>query len=197
MDVKKKILLLVIALFVALTCLTACNSYASTLQDLQSLLKVRYSEVVLSTTTTTSDITLKGIYTMTFESDKTTVDYSFDRLNGLSLDGNNADRYKDTIQGCAVVQNGSVIEGDTSVELPQELDFSGISFKQAFFKNYTISNTKFDADVAYPAGFTGGNVECSDMHVTVLYSHTALKKIEITYTSNNGADVKITYLFTK
>ena len=195
---KKKILFSVVALALALVLLTACTSYSSTLQDISKLLKVDYSEVTLNVTTKTSDFTLKGIYTLTFAEGKTNVDYSFDRLNDLSLDGENEDSYLTTVKGRAVVENGNVIEGDASVELPQELDFSGISFKQAFFKNYKMTGAKFEADVTDAKGFTGNaGLICKNMHVTVLYSKESLSKLTITYLSENGSDVSITYLFTK
>ena len=72
------------------------------------------------------------------------------------------------------------------------------SFKQAFFTNYTVSGGKFEAAVANVKGFTGNaDLVCSNMRVTALYTDDALSKIAITYTSLNGAEVSITYLFTK
>lgn len=195
---RKSVLLTIIALTLTLVLFAACNSYDSTLQQLNRLLKVDYSEVKLTVTTTSQDITLTGIYTLTFDGDKTVIDYSYDKLNGLDINGNNADSYVSTVSGHAVVEDGMIVEGNTAEQLPQEINYNGLSFKQAFFANYTMTGAKFEADVKVPKGFTGDkDLECSNMHVSVLYNNTAISKIAITYVSEKGADVSITYLFTK
>ena len=195
---KKKILLSVIVLVLVLVCLTACNKNTSTLQDMTDLLKVNYSKITLHVTTTASNVELKGVYTFTFEKDKTTVEYSFEKLNELSLEGGNADEYISTVTGKAVVQNGNIVEGDTSVTLPQEVTLERISFKQAFFTNQKVTSNRFEADVKYPKGFTGNsNLECSNMHVKVLHRKDSLSQIAITYDTQSGSNVNITYVFTK
>ena len=196
---KKKIVFAIIALSLAVVLLAACGGgYKSTLQQITKLLKVDYSEITLNVTTTTNDIALNGNYTLTFEDDRTIIDYSYDKLNDLSLDGNNADSYLTRVSGRAVVENGVVVEGNTAEQLPEEVNYSGISFKQAFFANYKMTGATFEADVRVPKGFTGNtSLECSNMHVTVMYSKVALSKIAITYVSENGSNVSMTYLFTK
>lgn len=196
---KKKIVFTAIALALTLVLLAACGGgYNSTLQQITKLLKVDYSEITLNVTTVTSDYTLNGIYTLTFEGDKTTIVYSYDKLNDLSLDGNNADSYVTKVSGRAVVENGVIVEGNKAEQLPEEINYNGITFKQAFFENYTMTGATFEADVKVPKGFTGNNsLVCSNMHVTVMYSKVALSKIAITYVSEKGSDVNITYLFTK
>ena len=197
----KKILLvsaLVLVFALTLTALVACDGFFSALDDINKLIKLDYSTVTLNVTTETGEFTLNGVYTLTFDGDKTIVDYSFDRFNDLSIDGNNSDSYLTTVSGRAVVQNGKIVEGDVSVDLPQELDFNGISFNQAFFTNTNVTGAKFEADVKDVKGFTGNaDMSCSNMHVTVLYSKDALSKITITYLSEGGSNVSISYLFTK
>lgn len=195
---KKKLILAVIALTLTLTLLTACNGYDATLQDITRLLKVDYSKITLNVTTTTSGVILEGIYTLTFEENATVIDYSFDKLNELSMDGDNANSYIDRVSGSARVKDGVVVDGNVAEQLPQEIYFSGLTFKQAFFENYTMTGAMFEADVKNPKAFMSNiNLECTDMHVTVLYSKASLSKIAITYLSENGSDVSITYLFTK
>ena len=195
---KKKILLTVIALVLALVCLTACNKFESALKNVTSLLDVKYSKIALHVTTTTNGFELKGVYTFTFEKDKTTVDYSFDKLNELSLDGNNEEEYISTVTGTAVVKDGVIVEGDTSLELPQEINLQRMTFRSTYFKNYTITSSKFEADVSNPKGFTGNKeLKCSNMHLKILCRKDALSQIAITYLSEGGSKVKITYVFTK
>ena len=195
---KKKILLIVIALMLVVTllALTACDNYSDTLQKINTLLDADYSEVSVNVTTKLAgDYTLNGIYNLTIDEDYTTIEYSYDRFNELSMDGN-SDKYFETVSGKAIVKDGKVIEGDANEALP-EVDFNGISFKEKFFSNYTVTNTKFDADVASTRGFLGNNTFTgSHMHVTVNFTAKSVTKLVITYVSANGAEVNITYLFT-
>ena len=194
---KKKFALLTIALvLVCAFCLVACNGYAQALKDIQKLLKVDYSEIVLNVTTTTQGYTLNGNYTFTFEKGKTIVDYEYDKLNELDVNGDNADSYLTRVTGRAEIVDGKIVGSD--VTLSFDIDFNGISFKEAFFENYSVSETVFEADVANPKGFTGNNdLVCSNMRVKVLYSKSALNIIQITYVSQKGAEISLSYSFTK
>ena len=195
---KKKLFFVIATILLCALCLAACDSYASSVQDIAELLKVNYSSVTLNITTTTSGVTLKGTYKLTFEEGKTTVDYDFYRFNELSVDNDNAEGYQTRVMGSAVVQDGYIVEGDQSVQLPNEINFNGISFKQAFFSNCTTTSTKFEGTVVNPKGFTGNqSLVCSDMRVKVLYSKEALSQIAITYVSEKGSDVSVIYLITK
>ena len=100
---KRKILFVAIVLAVAMVCLVACGGNAASLQQIQSLLKADYSEIILNVSTTTSDVTLNGNYTLTFDGNKTTVVYDFYRLNDLDVNGDNADSYLSREQGSVVV----------------------------------------------------------------------------------------------
>ena len=195
---KKRILLVVIALVLVtmLLTLTACDNYADTLHKINTLLDADYAEVNVNVTTKTAgDYTLNGIYKLTIEQDITTIEYSYNRFNELSWEGN-ADTYLETVSGTAVVQDGVVIEGDASEALPQ-VDFNGISFKQAFFTNYRATGNKFDADVTNKRGFLGNSdFACTNMHVTVTFTTRSVTKLVITYVSDNGSEVNVTYLFT-
>lgn len=192
---KRKVLFTVIVLMLALICLTACNGYSSTLSTLTKLIKVNYSEIMLNVETATPEITLSGIYNFKFESGSTTVDYSYERLNDLSMDGSNERLIR--VSGSAVVRDGKVIQDGVEVTLPTEAGFN-ISFKPAFFSNYKITSVKFEANVINPQGFTGNSdLVCSDMRVKVLHNKNSLTQLLITYVSENGSNVSITYLFTK
>ena len=188
----KKVFIALVALTLALVllCFAACDKYAGALQDINTLLKKDYSSVTLNVTTTTKGVTLEGIYVLTFDGDKTNVEFSYQKLNELTMDG--GESFVSTVTGKAVVQNGKIVSGDETLDLPKEYDFNGLSFKQAFFANYTVTGSKFDADVTNAKGFVNGDLVCSDMHVTVLYSKTAISKIALTYLSEKGSEVSIT-----
>ena len=191
---KKKVLILAIVLVVALVCLTACNNLASTLKNITSKLNGRYSKVTINVKTTVLGEELYGAYVLTFDGDTTNVAYSFEKLNEVSASGSNS--FKSTVSGAAVVQNGKVTENSTSESLPQELNFTGLSFKQAFFKKYKITKTSFEAKVVNPQGFTGNrDFVCSDMSVKVIYKASGLTSMSITYKSANNAQVSVIYWF--
>ena len=204
---KKRIILLFVLLTFVLVCLTACNNpSANDYQKINELLKKDYSKVTVVVSTKTDVATLIGNFTLTFDNGATNVDYKFDKLNTFETDtdgniGNADGNFIVSVEGSAVVREGLIVEGDAAVDLPlDQLNISGLSFKQAFFRNATLKNAKFEADVTSPQKFTGNDaLVCTDMHVVVVRNTNSdtLTSIEITYTSENGAAVKINYVFTK
>ena len=194
---KKKILFLTILLVFALIVLSACTSLSATLDEITKLIKADYSEVMLNIETVSPEVTLTGVYNFKFVGDTTTVTYTVEKLNELSMSGGN-EGFKHTETGTAVVSKDKLVEGDTELDLPQGTYFGGMNFKPAFFKNYQITSVKFEADVVNPQGFTGNKtLQCSKMHVKVLHKDNVLTQLIITYVAQNGSDVSIIYLFTK
>lgn len=196
---KKRILLVSAVLVLVLVCLAACSGLDSTLTNINKFLKNDYSKVTVNVTTQTSKVTLNGVYNFSFDGDTTTVEYSYDKLNELNASGDNADSFKSTVTGTAVVENGKVTSNGDSVDLPLgELDFTGLSFKEGFFAKTTVTPTTFEADVTNPKGFVGNSdFVCSDMHVKAQFTNNSLTKIEITYVSSDYSNVTISYTFTK
>lgn len=195
----KKIIFISVALVLVLVCLVACNNVGQTLSDITELLNSDYSSVTVKVTTETAQVTLNGTYIFNFDGDTTTIEYSYDKLNELSADGNNADSFKSTVSGTATVQGNSATEDGVTVDLPlSDLDFAGLSFKEGFFENIKASATKFEADVIEPKGFTGNNTFVgSDMRVAVTFNADSLTDITITYVSSSNANVTVSYSFTK
>ena len=206
-DMKKKLVILLIILVVATLCLAACDgSGDKELQTLNEYLKGSYSKITVVVSTKDAIAELNGNFTLTFNGTKVDVAYKFDKINSFDVDGNgniaDADgNFIQTIEGQALVRNGKIIDGDDSVELPlDQLSASGFSFQKEYFSNVTLKNAKFEADVTNPQQFTGNSsLTCSDMHVIVIRNTVAkaITSIELTYTSSNGAQVKINYLLTK
>lgn len=197
---KKRIILVSAILVLALVCLSACNGYNKQLNAIDTLLKADYSSVKISVSTDMSDIKLNGEFTLTFDKGTTTVDYIYEELNELDVNGNNSDSFKSTQKGTVVVnENNVIVSGSKKVLLNlQQLDFSGLSFKQEFFSNVTATATTFDADVSNPRGFTGNDeFECTNMHVKVEFQQDRLTSIAITYVSSANSNVSVDYFFTK
>ena len=204
---KKRIILLFAFLTVVALLFAACsNPGVNDYQKIKDLLKVNYSKVTVVVTTQTSTLELNGSFTLTKNGNSTNIDYKFERVNSFEVgsDGSIADANGDFIvveEGTVTVSNGQIVDGDENVDIPfDELNISGFSFKQAFFKNAKLNGAKLEADVVNAQQFTGNAaLNCKDMHVVVVRNTKAdtLTSIELTYTSENGAAVKISYLFTK
>ncbi|MCH5151611.1 MAG: hypothetical protein J1F65_03010 [Clostridiales bacterium] len=195
---KKRILLIsmAIALVLVLACLAACGDNNGQLSKINKLLDVSYSRVKITVTTKVSDVELKGEYVLTFDGDVTNVEFSYEELGELGFEGSN-DGFKHTVSGTAVVKDGVVISDNQEADLnTARLNFTGLSFKQAYFKNVKSISNKFEADVSSPKGFLGNSqFDGTDMHVKVVYSTAALVQIVMTYVSEGGAEVGITYVF--
>lgn len=196
---KKGFLLVSVLLALVLVCLAACTSLDSTLSNINKLLKADYSQVTVNVTTKTSKITLNGEYKFTFDGDTTTIEYSYDKLNELNASGDNADGFKSTVTGTAVVKDNKVTSNGETIDMPLgELDFTGLSFKEGFFTNATYSATTFEADVTNPKGFVGNNnFVCSDMRVKTQFTNNSMTEIVLSYVSSTYANVTISYSFTK
>ena len=205
---KNRILILFVILALLSLCLVACYNGpgVNDLQALNDLLQADYSAVTVVSNTKIDGVELNGNFALTFDGDETNIAYSFDKISSFEIDdnGNIADTDADfieTVSGIAVVRDGKVVDGDDSVDLPlSELTVKGFSFKQAFFSNATLQNAKFEADVVNPQQFTGNlALNCTDMHIIVIRNTVAkvITSLTLSYTSENGAQININYVFTK
>ena len=205
---KKKIFVVFALLLVALIIFAACDMgpSVSDLQKINDMLKIDYSEVQVLINTETATAKFDGTFTLTFNGDEITIEYEFEKINTFEIGSDGSITVPDgdfitSEEGTIVVRNGEIVEGDTSVELPDELGVyaGGFSFKPAFFSNAVIKNAIFEADVTNPQGFTGSDsLVCTDMHVSLIQNLNtkSISNLELTYKAN-GAEVTITYLFTK
>lgn len=193
---KKRILLVVIALVLALACLTACVDNGGTYSTINKLLEVDYSKVIVDVTTDINGVELTGKYILTFDGDVTNIKFDYEELNELSFDGDNSG-FKKPISGTAVVRNGVVISSSQEADLnTAQLNFTGLSFKPAYFKNVTATSKEFEADVVSVSGFLGASqLNASNMRVKVEYFSAAIVQININYLSSEGAEVSISYKF--
>ena len=191
---KKRLLLLVIVLVVAFTCLAACGANQSTLDTISKQLKMSYSKIVINISTTSNGVTLSGRFDVSFNGDTTTIDFQYEQLS--KFDGSSAPSgFKTTVTGRATVVGSNVtVEGDTD-ELPWDKLTMGFTFKSAFFKHVKTADGIFEADVSNPQGFVGdSNFVGSGMHVYVKYG-SVLTQLRLRYTDDKGAAVAIYYTY--
>ena len=194
---RKNVLLVAVVLVVAL-CLSACGVSQSQLDNISKLIQQDYSKVTLNVITVVGDTTLTGIYEMTYSGSTTTVNYDYYKLNELDMTGNNPSSYTSRVQGTVVIENGNIVSGDDSVVLPDELAFANLNFNKDFFNNAKSQQAKFEADVTNPSAFVqNSTLVCEDMHIAVYHTDSVVSKMEITYSTPSGAQVTVTYMFTK
>ena len=194
MAMKKKVLLVVIALVLVACCFAACRNYDDMLDTINDALQADYSEVQINVITKIHGTELTGVYILTFEeNDKVVVDYRYEELNEISIDGNNS--FKHVVSGTVTLQNGVVVDGDESVyNVP--LEFTGINFKQSFFDNIKVTKSSFQADVKTPTGFLGNSsFSAKNMHVNAFLDGKLLSRMDVNYVSD-GAEVSLVYTFT-
>ena len=219
----KKIIILLIIASMLLTCVTACSGSKKseltqtsapestfaptsdvtdlpitlTVYDLlNDLSKKDYSGVEIDIAITTDFAKLCSNYVLT----QGKVAYSIERLNLLSLKENVIDlpeRYKTTVTGYALIENGQLVEldGNKDVTLPSYDELKGnFNFNESNFKNAVISTNSFEGDVVVPSQFYGADLEMSNLKVKVEYTETSLTKIIISYDTANAA-VQTVYAF--
>ena len=204
---KKRIFVIFALLLVVLLLFASCDLSASSsdLQQINDMLKLDYSKVQILISTKSQGSEYKGKFTMTYGED-TTIEYEIERANTFEIGDDGSivtpeDGFITNKKGTVVVRDGKIVDGDVDVELPElGVYVGGFSFKQAFFTNVSNKKAKFEADVTDPQNFTGNtSLVCKDMHVTVVrnINSNALTSIQLTYTSSNGSEVTINYVFTK
>ncbi len=196
---KRKILFAAIALILLLAfCFVGCESSDEMLGKVNNALSAEYSAVTVNVTAVKDDIELNGVYNVTFEGENATVDYSFDRLNELDVNGGNPDSYITKVTGTVHVVDGKIVENESAQDLTMgELDFTGFSFKAGFLKDVKATKSTLSATVSNPQGFLGNSeFACSDMKTEVVLFGDALSKLSLAYVSENGAQITVEYLFT-
>ena len=205
---KKRIFVIFALLIVALLALASCNlaQGGGNLQQINEALKQNYSKVQILVNTKSQSGEYNGKFTFTY-GDETTVEYEVEQVNTFEIGDDGSitipeEGFITKKSGVVVVRNGKVVEGDIDVALPDETGIfvGGLSFKEAFFTNVSNKNARFEADVVDVPNFTGSaSLVCEDMHVVVVrnLASKSLTSIELMYVAGSGAEVTISYLFTK
>ena len=174
---KKKFCVAAIAfaLVCMLTGLVACTDASSTLKILDEALSQNYSKVTVNVNSVKDGVELNGTYNITFQEDGAVVEYTFDKLNELDPDGDNDDGYIGKVTGTATVRDGKLVEDNVDLD-EIVVEYHGFSFRQMYLDN--------------------GLFVCTDMHVDAIFGNERLIELKLTYVSEQGFDVEVTYLFT-
>ncbi len=193
----KKISVIVFAILMcALLCLAGCSNTLSYSQ-LNKALGLPYSKLQLNVSVKKSGVTLNGSYAIAYNGDNATVQYTYDRLNTLSVDGTNADAPLGHVTGTVQVNNGAVT-GDVQPDLDLSfVNYEGFRFDKGFFAEVEATKTTFKAKVTDPKGFlNNSDFACSDMSVEATVNGKALSKLTFTFTLPDSASVSVNYAFT-
>lgn len=166
----RKSILMIAAASVAACCLGACTvscndqSEFYKYEQLNSMLSEKYSQISLTVTDTfDEDTTLKSEYVFKYSESEITVEYSVERLTGLSLDEPSAD-FKTTHKGTAVIKDGAVTGGE-EVGITADMASLKFNFKESYFENATLTGVYLKADVKSVGSFLGLALDCTDMKV--------------------------------
>ena len=191
----KKLFPVIAALCIMAAVFSGCNTNRNTqYDDLNAMLDVNYSKVVLTVTDTFSeDAVLVSEYTMKYSDDSMTVNYSVERFSEVLLDS--ASSLKTTLVGEAVVADGKVtyVQGD-EVNLDALKTSTGFNFKEEYLENIDLTGVYLMADVKNPSGFIGSSLTCTEMKVKATFLKI-FYDIKITYRSQSGNQVECLYVF--
>ena len=206
----KKVIFTILLVAILALSLIACDTKADgsgsgVYAELNEMVAMDYPIVKLQVETTSNGITLVNKYSATTSSASTTIRYTVQSLNNITVneDGsyNIPDKMIEEKTGSAIVENGkiTVLDGDDANISVEALDDIKIKFDKDYFTSIETAEqdgiNTFSAAVTDIKGFTGNNsFDGKDMTIQVSYT-TALKAITINYTMNSGATVKVTYSF--
>ena len=206
----KKVIFTILLVAILALSLIACDTKADgsgsdVSAELNEMVAMDYPIVKLQVETTSNGITLVNKYSATTSSASTTIRYTVQSLNNITVnkDGiyNIPDKMIEEKTGSAIVENGkiTVLDGNDVNISVEALDDIKIKFDKDYFTSIETAEqdgiNTFSAIVSDIKGFTGNNsFDGKDMTIQVSYT-TALKAITINYTMNSGATVKVIYSF--
>lgn len=190
---KKRILILIALLTVAVLVLGGCMNFDYT--QLNEMFSQNYSSVNVTVATTMNGETLTSTFDVTNSGSSATVNYSIQSFS--QFDGEIPDSYITTQSGTVT---GTVSNG-VFMATGSDLPFTSLNMKfrldEAYFADAVVTSSQFSAKVSRPQSFTGnGDLDCNDMQVKITFGEE-IQTVEISYTSANGASVSMEYTYTK
>lgn len=197
----KKQVFNIAAVCTAVCCLGACTveKQSSEYDALNEMLNATYSQVVITVTDTFDEsASLNSEYIIHYQDSGIKVYYTVEKFAEIddSLESLLSDM-KTTLTGEMTIKSGSVVSvnGD-DIGLTADMTKGGFSFKEEYFEDAQLSGVYLKADVKDASAFFGHGINCTDMKVQATFLDV-FYDIQVTYTSEMGSKVEITYTFTR
>lgn len=206
----KKLLAIVLLAAVALT-LWGCTpvndgqaseeALTSTLASIQEMTEKSYDSFNLTVTTKKDDITLKNQFKVRTADGKTTVSYTVESLNKISVE-NGALTVPDNMikvsEGKVEIADGkTVLLNGEAVDINLEsVDKLALQFKASYFESPSVKAASFFAKVTNPKAFTQNSaIDAQNMTVSVSFNTVKLQKLTLKYNLSTGESVTAEYMF--
>lgn len=207
---KRKVLTvcLVLALVLTAVCCSSCKDNSEKLVDqlrtVNTLLRVKYSKMELNVTTQYSEVTLNAKYVLTKNDASTNIEYEVDRLNSIDVNDGSItmpDGLTSRVTGKAVF-NGSAVETIDGVEVNPQVLFDiadlSIMFRVKDLANVMLMENAIEATVINPKSFMNrDSFDGTEMTAKVEYNETTITSMIINYKAADGANVELSYAFTR
>lgn len=194
MSVKK--LICTVAVGCAAALLAACGeTQPDRYGELNRMMNAEYARVVLTVTETFDEGTsLTAEYIITDAEEGKKIEYSIEQLSAFGDLLDDPSDFKTVLTGEAIVKGGTVVSvtGDEA-GLPAVLG-SGLTFREEYFSNISLTEESIEADVTDTKGFFGETTNCNDMKLSAGFG-TEFRFIQIVYTSAGGSEVEYYYRF--
>ncbi len=197
---KKKVLAIVIPIVVVVVCVVLIVTLLLTLNNVYSKMNKTISShdggPNVTVKTRSGETELVSIVTVTRSGETSIINYAVQQFAQIDPNGD-PENAVETISGSITANNGVVVkQTGEAVEGVDFLQYAsvGLSFKKAYFTNVSDEQGVFTADVSNVGAFTGnGNLKCTNMKVSFNYAAEGAKDIVVSYVSESGATVTVTY----
>ncbi len=198
---KKKIILIVLALIVCLS-LCGCNKMFGRLDD---LCKDPHENVKLTVNVTDGNVELKGTYAAVKQADgSVSVQYSYQVLNEIITDNGSYEVPGERITTYSGSMKITSVDGVTQVETQDgakpNLDLTQITAVALNFNKSNLDKVEdkdgvFSANVKDLSKLMGSDTEGQNGRVVAKYTEDAIQSVEISF-ERSGYQVVFTYDFT-
>lgn len=191
----KKGLILGIALCAAV-CLTGCHD-DDICRRLSDMAEREYRTVTLNASCTLGGMTLTGVFNSVSDGERTTVRYRYEQEELILPDGEGGylmpEDEKTVKEGETVFEESNALRGLSALN---GAEGNAFVFEPAYFEESLEEDGRFSASVADPSAFLGRELSCTEMRLSVVYSSDAFEALSLSYLTETGVRVTLTYGFT-
>ncbi len=191
----KRIIISLILVFSFIICLPACSLLSGNAEIYEKFnnfsSNVNKYTIEIQVTSPNGNM-VNETYQVIVEGTTRTVNYLIEKINTITVDGNNItvpEDYIDVTEGTAQETVGS----QDAYALPT-FKFSDLALKN-FERDTTSFPYKFSADVISTKSFMGVDLDANDITLTGAYLVTNFSYITLSYTTENGNTVTVTYTY--